>query len=85
MMGEWRFFVDKCLPFGASISCAIFQRVSNALAHILKSKVKHIVYKGVTNYLDDFLNIALSKKTCNEMLQMFHELFKWLGVPLVEG
>ena len=23
--GIWMYFVDKCLPFGASISCAIFQ------------------------------------------------------------
>ena len=28
----WYYFVDKCLPFGASISCAIFQRWSNVLA-----------------------------------------------------
>ena len=26
-----QYFIDKCLPFGASISCAIFQRFSNAL------------------------------------------------------
>ena len=31
---EWRFFVDKCFPFGAAISCTIFQRVSNALTHL---------------------------------------------------
>ena len=31
---RWCFFVDKCLPFGASISCALFQRISDALAHI---------------------------------------------------
>ena len=28
----WKFFVDKCLPFGASISCALFQEFSDALA-----------------------------------------------------
>ena len=31
---KWYYFVDKCLPFGASISCAIFQSFSNALVHI---------------------------------------------------
>ena len=27
----WKYFVNKCLPFGVSISCALFQRFSNAL------------------------------------------------------
>ena len=29
-----KYFVDKCLPFGASISCALFQELSDALAFI---------------------------------------------------
>ena len=28
--GIWKYFMDKCLPFGASISCAIYQRISDA-------------------------------------------------------
>ena len=30
------YFVDKCMPFGVSISCAHFQEISNAIAYILK-------------------------------------------------
>ena len=33
---KWKYFVDKCLPFGASISCAIFQAFSDAIAFIMK-------------------------------------------------
>ena len=33
--GKTYYFVDKCLPFGASISCSHFQRFSNAIRHIL--------------------------------------------------
>ena len=29
------YFVDKCLPFGSSISCAHFQEFLNALSHII--------------------------------------------------
>ena len=29
--GETMYFVDKCLPFGASISCTLYQKFSNAL------------------------------------------------------
>ena len=34
--GNWYYFVDKCMPFGSSISCAIFQRFSNAVAYLVK-------------------------------------------------
>ena len=29
-------FINKCLPFGASISCTHFQRFSNALRHLIE-------------------------------------------------
>ena len=79
---RWRYFVDKCLPFGAAISCAIFQRFSNALAHILNSKVYAILYKGISNYLDDFLKVATTRTDCEKILTTFHELCGQLGVPL---
>ena len=44
------YFVDKCLPFGASISCSHFQRFSNAVKHIVQWRTK----KDLVNYLDDF-------------------------------
>ena len=31
---ETSFFIDKCLPFGHSMSCVLFQKFSDALAHI---------------------------------------------------
>ena len=51
---NWCYFIDKCLPFGAAISCAHFQAVSDAIAHI----VKFLTRKTPINYLDDFLFIA---------------------------
>ena len=79
---KWRYFVDKCLPFGAAISCAIFQRLSNALVHILNSKAYAILYKGISNYLDDFLKVATTRMDCEKMLTTFHELCGRLGIPL---
>ena len=35
--GKIYYFVDKCLPFGASISCSHFQRFSDAIAHNCQS------------------------------------------------
>ena len=53
---EWRYFIDKWLPFGASISCALFQKFSDALCHIVEYHTNS--NKKITNYLDDFLFIA---------------------------
>ena len=46
---KWYYFVDKCLLFGAAISCSHFQRVSNAIKQIIVFKTK----KDLINYLDD--------------------------------
>ena len=48
---RWYYFVDKCLPFGTSISCALFQLFSDAIAHIVKFKAGRVPI----NYLDDYL------------------------------
>ena len=32
----WYFFVNKCLPFGAAISCTVFQAFSDAIAYLVK-------------------------------------------------
>ena len=58
--GKIYYFIDKCLPFGASISCSHFQAFSDAIAHIVRKKSG----KDNVNYLNDFLFIALLKALC---------------------
>ena len=70
--GRYYFFVDKCLPFGASISCSHYQRFSNALksiAEYLTGKKLHIA-----NYLDDFLFVDVEEQACNRQVNIFLEL-----------
>ena len=50
-----QYFVDKCLPFGTSISCALFQKLSDALKHIIEFIEQKRNF--LTNYLDDFLSL----------------------------
>ena len=77
---QWLFFVDKCLPFGASISCALFQKFSDALCHIVEKMVR--VHNRITNYLDDFLFIARTIALCNAMINRFLEICQEIGVPV---
>ena len=48
-IGEWKFFIDKCLPFGSSISCLHFQRFSDALCHLISFKLRLGSKKRITN------------------------------------
>ena len=78
--GEWKFFVDKCLLFGASISCALFQRFSDVICHLIE--FKNNTPKQVTNYLEDFLFLALTVLHCNQQIAEFLRLCEYLGIPV---
>ena len=72
------YFVDKCLPFGSSISCAIFQDVSNAIAYIVKHRTK----KPNVNYLDDYLFAAALKRMCDWQIKVFLDVCEQIRFPV---
>ena len=82
LTGERCYFVEKCLPFGASISCALFQEFSNALQYITEFLIKK--KDRITNYLDDFLFIALLKLECDQMMDRFLRMCKEINCPVSE-
>ena len=75
-----KFFVNKCLPFGASISCALFQHFSNAVCFLAENRSN--AEGAVTNYLDDFLFVAILMSICNAMIADFIKLCEEIGVPI---
>ena len=79
--GKVKYFVDKCLPFRASISCSHYQQFSNSLRHILRYRTGR---KTINNYLDDFLFIAISRLICNGMINSFLQLCFELNLPVAE-
>ena len=84
---RWFYFIDKCLPFGASISCANFQSFSDALAFIVKWKIECTLYitnLALTNYLDDFLFISLTIQQGNNMIKIFLDISQLVGCPISE-
>ena len=76
--GETVFFVDKCLPFGASISCSHFQAFSDSVAFLMK----HRTGKQTINYLDDYLFAALLKTMCDFQVQTFIALCTEINFPV---
>ena len=79
--GKQKFFVEKSLSFGASISCAIFQRFSDAIKHIYIYRThKKGLEIWVINYLDDFLFIQVHKIFCDQGIREFLEMCELLGI-----
>ena len=58
------YFIEKSLPFGMSISCGHFQRVSDGIEAIFRYQTRH----KVNNYLDDFLFVAYCENLCNNLV-----------------
>ena len=76
--GKTYYFVDKCLPFRASISCSHFQRFSNAVKHIVQWRTK----KNLVNYLDDYMFAALLKLMCNNQVKEFLKVCEEISFPV---
>ena len=76
--GKIYFFVDKCMPFGSSISCAIFQRFSNAVAHLVKFMTK----QSLVNYLDDYFFAALLAWLYDKQVNAFLKVCEEIRFPV---
>ena len=75
---NWYYFIDKCLPFGSSRSCALFQAFSDCIAHIMQVKTGH----ENVNYLDDFFFVAMLKLMCDAQIQRFLNLCQFINFPV---
>ena len=76
---ETFYFIDKCMPFGAAISCSHFQRFSDAMSHITKCKSNG---HDNVNYLDDFFFVALVKQICNQDIDTFIKICQYIKFPV---
>ena len=78
--GKTVYLVEKCLPFGGSISCSHFQRFSNCLQFLIECITG--CRMSTTNYLDDFLFVSRSREGCNRLVHSFLDLCRSLRVPV---
>ena len=76
------YFFDRMLPFGASISCAIFEKFACALQWIVH---KSCASGELDHYLDDFIfGGRAGSDDCLLLLQTFYNCCKKLGIPIAE-
>jgi hypothetical protein len=77
-----KYYVDKCLPMGCSISCSLFEKFATFVHWVVASKS---VLETLDHYLDDFFFAGESfTQNCAKLMETFVEVCKELGVPLAE-
>ncbi|MDY6841666.1 MAG: reverse transcriptase domain-containing protein [Pseudomonadota bacterium] len=86
MQVDGKFFVDKALPFGCSVSCALFEKFSTFLEWCVRT-ASHS--ENIIHYLDDFCGGGASGVEAQRILASILKTFEELGVPVapekVEG
>ena len=78
---SWKgfYYYDKCVPFGASSSCRLFEATSTALEWIAIHKLG---CAAVVHILDDFLLINSTEEGCTRDLNAFLSMCSDIGIPM---
>lgn len=79
---QGHFYFDKMVPFGSSISCALWEKFATFLHWLIQ---RHTGNEFILHYLDDFLFCSRkSSPVCQHTLDKFKFLCQDLGVPIAE-
>ena len=81
MIFQGQFYVDKCLPFGLSVSCALFEKFSTFLEWHIKQNIES---NQLIHYLDDFCGCSNDLDKAKNSLTKTLSCFNALGVPVSE-
>ena len=77
---EDKFYIDKCMPMGCSISCSSFEKFSTFLHWVLENKSGS---KNIDHYLDDFLfGGKEGSDECENLMFQYKTICEDIGVPL---
>jgi len=79
---QWqdKYYLDKSLPMGCSVSCSVFEDFSSSIQWILVNKLG---VKYTSHILDDFMFFGhANTPQCNLYLQSFLQLSKSIGLPI---
>ena len=73
------YFVDKCLPFGLTTSCKIFEQVATALEAIARARLMN---QSLDHYLDDFIGCSSGRNPTNHAINTLIQVCESVGMPI---
>lgn len=80
---DGRYYIDKCLPMGCSISCSLFEKFAKFLQYVVTEASG---LNSLDHYLDDFMFIGSSgTQNCLRLMNTFQTICNQLGVPIAEN
>ena len=77
-----KYFINCALPFGASSSCAIFEKVASACQWIVSNET---LYYYISHFLDDFPMLATSQEKLLDFMQKFCSIMADIGMPVAHN
>ena len=77
---QHKYYIDKCLPMGCSISCSLFEKFASFLQWAVQDQSG---IQTVDHYLDDFLFLGRpDTNDCSLLMETFDRLCEELGIPV---
>ena len=77
-----KYYIDKCLPMGCSISCNIFEKISTFLHRLVEKKFG---LSTLDHYLDDFIFAGIENSDqCKTLMNYFLNISQELGIPIAD-
>ena len=75
---QGQFFIDCALPFGASVSCAIFEDISTLIHWITEKKAG----QKFIHYLDDFFMVNMYASVCSQTMNVLKWVCEEIQMPI---
>ena len=77
---DHKYYIQKMLPQGASISCSIFETFSTFIQWAVSEKAKS---NNIDHFVDDFILCSINDhKKCQHLMDCFDYVCQDLGVPI---
>lgn len=75
-----KFYIDKCLPMGCSVSCNLFEKFSTFVEWVVKLRSG---LQSMDHYLDDFIFMGSKySNDCSTLMNTFMDVSQELGIPI---
>ena len=75
---QGQFFIDCALPFGASVSCAIFKDISTLIHWIAEKRAG----QKFIHYLDDFFTVNRYASVCSQTMNVLKQVCEEIQMPI---
>lgn len=77
---DGKYYFDKCMPFGCSISCSSWEKMATFLEFLVK---QNSPVGDLKHYVDDYLFAGKAQKSdCAYIMQCFLDCSARLGIPI---